>query len=104
MCKEIKNLQMSNEEVSRLVTLFKSVISGVIVDFDLDISIEKIDIIGSRRSGTHRPDSDLDVLLVYSGDLKEYEVHNFFNGDPEVIDMLNVVDLPVDIFVQQVCN
>lgn len=42
MCKEIKNLQMSNEEVSRLVTLFKSVISGVIVDFDLDISIEKM--------------------------------------------------------------
>ena len=44
-----------------------------------DIIIEKIEVIGSRQSGRYRNNSDLDILIEYKGDIKEYKVFNVLN-------------------------
>ena len=41
-----------------------------------DIIINKIEVMGSRRSGRYRENSDLDVLVEYKADMKECNVFN----------------------------
>ena len=54
--------------------------------------VKQISVIGSRTRSAARPDSDLDVLVEYEGDMKEYTVFNILNEDP-----LYIEDIPVDI-------
>ena len=44
------------------------------------LDIEKIEVIGSRKNGRYRKDSDLDILIEYKDDIKEYVVFNMLNG------------------------
>lgn len=59
----------------------------------LSISLVDMIAIGSRKSGTAREDSDLDILLEYQGDVKEDAVFNALNSEP-----LEIMGVKVDFF------
>ncbi|WP_176397812.1 nucleotidyltransferase family protein [Bacillus cereus] len=46
-----------------------------------DLSILGIYLVGSRINGTHREDSDLDVVIVYEGDIKEERLSIVLNSN-----------------------
>lgn len=59
-----------------------------------NIIIEKIKVIGSRQSGRYRENSDLDILVEYKEDIKEYKVFNMLNGLELEYDGLKVDFIP----------
>lgn len=59
----------------------------------LSISVVDMMTIGSRKFGTAREDSDLDILLEYQGDVKEDTVFNELNSTP-----LEIMGVKVDFF------
>ena len=50
-------------------------------EFGEDISLVGLRLHGSRVRGDARSDSDLDVVMEYSGDVREDDLFNFLNGD-----------------------
>lgn len=48
-------------------------------DITEELDIVKVEVIGSRKIGRHRKDSDLDILIEYDNDIKEYVVFNMLN-------------------------
>lgn len=50
---------------------------------------------GSRLHGAHQPDSDLDVLFIYSGRLEKEEVDSLLNKDPLVLNGITVHFIPL---------
>ena len=50
-------------------------------EFGEDISLVGLRLHGSRVRGDARADSDLDVVMEYSGDVREDDLFNFLNGD-----------------------
>lgn len=61
----------------------------------LDINIVDMKVIGSRIAGTARPDSDLDILVEYDGDMKEDAVFNALNDEEN---RLAIAGINVDFF------
>lgn len=56
--------------------------------------------VGSRLSGTHRKDSDFDVLLIYSGDIREDDLHSILHSDEETdIEQRTIEDFEIDFVV-----
>jgi predicted nucleotidyltransferase len=53
---------------------------------DSDFAIEDVAVIGSRTRDDAREDSDLDVLVQYSGDVREDYAFNILNEEPLYID------------------
>ena len=87
---EIQGLEgYSNDEIIGLATdHIKSAISD-----GLPIQIVDMQVIGSRKGKIARPDSDLDILVEYSGDYKEDGVFNALNNAESRL----VIDgIPVD--------
>lgn len=50
-------------------------------DLDYGLRVMNAKIYGSRENGNYKPDSDIDVLLEYEGDLKESDVFNIVNEE-----------------------
>ena len=57
-----------------------------------DVTIKGLELTGSRKSGTARVDSDLDVVVEFEGDIREDDLFDILNEDPMYID-----DVQVDI-------
>lgn len=57
-----------------------------------DVTIKDTAIHGSRGRGTARPDSDLDIVVEYEGDIREDDLFSILNEEPMYID-----DIQVDI-------
>ena len=53
-----------------------------------------MELVGSRITGNYRKDSDLDVVIYYSGNMKEDGAFNLFNDDSY---RLYIDDVVVDI-------
>lgn len=87
---KIKGLEgYSEDEIKDLCSGF---IEDKISDFDLDINIVELFIHGSRKRGNNRADSDLDIVLFYSGTEREDDLFNILNEDP-----FHIEDIKVDI-------
>ena len=69
--------QKENDDISE--TIRKILKNEIDMEQLEDIIIEKIEVIGSRQSGRYRNNSDLDILIEYKGDIKEYKVFNVLN-------------------------
>lgn len=69
-------------------------INDVMRDYDIDAEIIGMDIHGSRNRHDARPDSDLDVVVEYSGDIREDDMFNALNGEE---DALSIEGIKVDI-------
>lgn len=61
---------------SDLINIVKEDLRVIIEENNLDVEIEGIELIGSYIRGENTPESDLDVLVQYSGDLRD---DDFFN-------------------------
>lgn len=69
-------------------------INDVMRDNDIHAEIIGLDIHGSRNRHDARPDSDLDVVVEYSGDIREDDMFNALNGEE---DALSINGIKVDI-------
>ena len=56
-----------------------------------DLEIVDMNLYGSRRRGTAREDSDLDIVFEYKGDFREDDLFNILNDDEEPLMFDNVV-------------
>lgn len=81
----------SRDEIKNIVT---DHINDVMRDYDIDAEIIGMDIHGSRNRHDARPDSDLDVVVEYSGDIREDDMFNALNGEE---DALSIEGIRVDI-------
>ena len=79
----------SEEEISDIVTRHFNELVG-----DEGVSIVGIKVIGSRANGNAGEDSDLDVLLEYSGDMREDTLFDILNDEEN---RLYIEGIPVDI-------
>ena len=61
---------------SDLINIIKEDLRVIIEKNNLDVEIEDIELIGSYTRGENTSESDLDVLVQYSGDLRD---DDFFN-------------------------
>ena len=61
----------------------------------MDISIEGSEIIGSRNRGNARSDSDLDLVVEYSGDIREDDLFDILNEEPLEIEGIKVDINPI---------
>lgn len=61
---------------SDLINIVKEDLRVIIEENNLDVEIEGIELIGSYTRGENTSESDLDVLVQYSGDLRD---DDFFN-------------------------
>lgn len=66
-------------------------------DNNLNIDIHNLYFNGSRARGTARDDSDLDVIVSYSGDLSEDSLFNILHEEPLVMYGLEVDINPINI-------
>ena len=90
--KPIQGLEgYSRDEIKGIVT---DHINDVMRDYDIDAEIIGMDIHGSRNRHDARPDSDLDVVVEYSGDIREDDMFNALNGEE---DALSIEGIRVDI-------
>lgn len=90
--KSIQGLEgYSREEIKGIVT---DHINDVMRDYDIDAEIIGMDIHGSRNRHDARPDSDLDVVVEYSGEIREDDMFNALNGEE---DALSIEGIRVDI-------
>jgi len=66
---------------SKVLDTIKCILSNEVVLGTIeDIGIVKLDIIGSRVSDKYTYNSDLDILVDYSNDIKECDVFNMLNS------------------------
>lgn len=89
----VPGIGMSEEEA---VSLIRCDIENALDDCDLDIDIEEVWLHGSRIRGTHRPTSDLDAVLFYSGSFREDSLFDILH-DTDVFDVtLNGISVDVN--------
>lgn len=80
----------SEKEIKDIVRYF----CDEVLDDESDIDIQYVFLCGSRVRGTAREDSDLDVQLFYSGNIKEDALFNILNdGDEKLVIDGVVVDI-----------
>ena len=70
-------------------------VEQILSDADIDAEIVGMEIHGSRNRGDARPDSDLDIVLEYKGDVKEYAMFNAINETPIEIEGIEVDVNPI---------
>ncbi len=70
-------------------------VEQIFSDADIDAEIVGVEIHGSRNRGDARPDSDLDIVLEYKGDMKEYAMFNVINETPIEIEGIQVDVNPI---------
>lgn len=82
----------THQEVKDIV---RREVEQIFSDADIDAEIVGMEIHGSRSRGDARPDSDLDIVLEYKGDAKEYAMFNAINETPIEIDGIQVDVNPI---------
>lgn len=61
-----------------------------------DVEINDLEIIGSRNRGTAKENSDLDIVVEYTGDIREDDLFNILNEEPMYIDGVQVDINPIN--------
>lgn len=78
---EIGRAPMNQKEKEEIINCINQELKCALMDDAIEeIGIQKIDVIGSRAIGKHRENSDLDILVEYTEDIKEDYVFNMLNG------------------------
>ena len=97
---EIGRTPMNQKEKEEIINCINQELKCALMDDAIEeIGIQKIDVIGSRAIGKHRENSDLDILVEYTEDIKEDYVFNMLNG-------LNIEydGVVVDFFPKKISN
>lgn len=89
---EIQGISLSRDEVKELVM---DHVREVLSEADIDVTLVGVEVHGSRGRGTAQADSDLDVVIEYHGDMKEYGMFNALNEEPLYIEGVRVDINPI---------
>ena len=89
---EIQGLNLSRQEVIGRVTEY---VERVLTDAGIDAGLVGVEVNGSRGRGSAKADSDLDVVIEYHGDMKEYGMFNALNEEPLYIEGVRVDINPI---------
>lgn len=76
------NLNGEMWHASDIINAIREDIQNIIDENTLPVEIEDIEIIGSYTRGENTPESDLDVLVQYSGDLSDDSLFNILSEEP----------------------
>ena len=57
----------------------KTIVQGIVNDYGMDVIIEDVVVSGSRCRGMEEKGADLDVVLYYSGSVREDDLFNTLN-------------------------
>ena len=87
---------MDNVTTDDIIDYVSSVINEIISDNDLNIEVIDYYVHGSRVFGNPRPDSDIDVVMYYKGDMREDSVFNILH-DEEYEDQFIYDDIQIDV-------
>lgn len=91
----------SIQEIKSCVYDHVSFLKQSFVFEDLDFSINQINIFGSRIYGIPKNNSDLDIMLEYTGKAREDDLFNALNNDEH---RLRIEDIEVDFFPKKIEN
>ncbi|MDE5704375.1 MAG: nucleotidyltransferase domain-containing protein, partial [Bacteroidales bacterium] len=89
---EIQGIALSRQEIKDLV---QEHVEALLAEADTNVGIAALEIHGSRGRGTAKPESDLDVVIEYHGDMKEDGMFNILNEEPLHIDGVRVDINPI---------
>jgi len=67
--------------ISDIIDVVKEDIQNIIKEYSLPVEIENIEIIGSYTRGENTSESDLDILLQYSGDIKDDSLFDILSAE-----------------------
>ena len=81
--KSEREINLSGEMwyISDIISAIKADIEHIIEENNLQVEIEDIQLIGSYTRGENTPESDLDVLVQYSGDLRDDDFFNIIHEE-----------------------
>ena len=68
--------------ISDIIQAIKSDIENVINEYSLPVKIDNIELIGSYMRGENTSKSDLDILVQYSGDIKDDSLFDILSAEP----------------------
>jgi len=100
----IKELRSQKDNIQGLDGYTKSEIKDIVNRYIqnkleendlLDITIDGSEIIGSRNRGNAKSNSDLDLVVEYSGDIREDDLFDILNEDPLEIEGIKVDINPI---------
>ncbi len=77
----------TREQIKKAV---RDYIEDIVSTNELDFRIVDMEIVGSRTRGTATPESDLDVVVQYAGELKEDRAQDIFNYERLRLDSIEV--------------
>jgi len=81
---------------SDLINIVKADIERIIEENDLQIEIDDIEIIGSYTRGENTSESDLDVLVQYSGDISDDSLFNILAEEDLSLDGVKIDINPIN--------
>lgn len=87
---------LNNVTTEDIIEYVRYIIDDIINDCDLNIEALDYYVHGSRVFGNPRPDSDLDVVLYYKGNMKEDAVYNILHDD-EYADQFQYDGIEIDV-------
>ncbi|MGL5714280.1 MAG: nucleotidyltransferase domain-containing protein [Paraclostridium sp.] len=86
---------MTKSSENEIVETIKSILNySMVIGSIEEIDINNIEVMGSRKIGRHRENSDLDIMIEYKNNIKEYIVLNMLNELEIKYDSLNVDFFP----------
>lgn len=87
---------LENYSKKEITDIVKRYCQNLIDCAAIDVKIHNVFIVGSRMTGTAKPDDDLDVIVYYTGTVKTYDMYNLFNGvEPFMIENIRVEVKPI---------
>lgn len=93
--KQIQGLESYSRKEIKGIT--RGYIQEKLEENDLyDVEINDLEIIGSRNRGTAKENSDLDIVVEYTGDIREDDLFNILNEEPMYIDGVQVDINPIN--------
>lgn len=93
---EDRIIGLNNVTTEDIVDYVSAIVDEIIENNELDIEIIDYYVHGSRVFGNPRPDSDLDIVVYYKGNMKEDALFNIFH-DEEYKDDLYYDGIELDL-------
>lgn len=79
-------------DAHQIEQMVKEFVMEQLYKYEIDYDLIGIAVTGSRSRGLERPDSDLDVVIEFNTDTKEYVLFNILHEEP-----FSIGGVPVDI-------
>ena len=89
---DARSQKIDGYDAHQIEQMVKEFVVEQLYKYGIDYDLIGIAITGSRSRGLERPDSDLDVVIEFNTDTKEYVLFNILHEEP-----FSIGGVPVDI-------